>query len=275
VAAAGVLLLLRGLHPADLARFSGALAPVPSLPLLDPQARFLFPPALLAELTTLALVPWGLCLLRRQLQGAVLRLLWALLFVFFLPFWNMAGAGMGFRLALAGAPFALLLLSLAAARAAAARPWWVRAGLVLAAALPLAFSFSAYRPQADPPYARYEKLLATFTLPPGSVLLCHRGLNLFYSYRTGNEGLSYIPDFPVAQEKLWRLAAHVDGDALARAAGRERVLVRPLRWPYLLVREDVWRRWRAGLSAEERAFTENSWNPYLKKPWYLRVQQGR
>jgi hypothetical protein len=137
-------------------------------------------------------------------------------------------------------------------------------------------SFSAYRPQTDPPYAYYERLVRRISLPPGTVLICHRGLNLYYSWASGNDGISFVPETPLPVERLWRVAAHVEWERLqetlpeAVAAGR----VRALGGGYSLVREDEWQRFLETIPAADRALYRNSWNPHERKPWFLRRQQG-
>jgi len=274
----GILLLGKGIHPADLGRFVGTLSPLPVLPLLSAKLRLLFPATLLIELSAAALVPWILIFFRKAIPSPLLRVVWLSLFPLFLPFWKLDGATMGFRLALVGVPLALIVLIAVMHTRQKQRStavWLQRLPLFLIPVLLVILPGTAYRPATDPPYARYSRLLASFSLPKGSVLICHRGLNLFYKYTTGNEGLSYIPDFPVPRERLWRLAAYVDAAAFKRAAQGRRNCVRPALWPYLLVREDVWQRALTTLPPQERELLQNSYNPFKKKPWYLRRQQRR
>ena len=274
----GLLLIIaiRGIHPADPGRFTGQFSIIPELPVFSKISRFLFPPALLVEITLAALIPWAVIFFRKKITNPLIRTLWLTLFLLYLPFWKADGAGMGFRLALVGAPLGLIVLFSVFQKI----KWDKKHSSVLTAILIAAAIFlpqSAYRPETDPPYSRYKKLLPHIRLPKGSVLICHRGLNLYCTYKTPYEGLSYIPDFPVPRKKLWRLAAYVDFTDIKKTTGLKAgsSLIRKLPYPYTLIREDIWRRFRQQLPTDRRKLLQNSYNPWKRKPWFLRRQQGR
>lgn len=285
--ASGLLLFLvrGGLHPADVARLRQALTPVPALPLLSPAYRNFLPLLLVVELSVAMLLTWGLGFFPSVRKGRTLRALWLCLLLLFLPFWNMANLDFGFRLFLVGVPLLLPVLAAILARepslgtaSCLRRPVPIVLAtlgivvLVTSALLPT----RAYRPERDPPYALYQRLLPTIKLPPGSTLICHRGFNLFFSAMTGLRGLSYLPDYPVARETLWRLTYFVSKDLLEHYLAQEMAQgqVRALHFPYHLVREDAWQKLLRLLPPDQSSLLTNAMNPHYKKPRFLREQQG-
>jgi len=101
-------------------------------------------------------------------------------------------------------------------------------------------------------------------------------MNLFYTYKSKNEGLSYIPDFEIDQQKLWRLSYFVSQNRYEKYIPKliKKGLVKEASYPYILIREDAWQTFLKKIPKDMKERLNNSYNPYKKKPWFLRKQQG-
>lgn len=291
-----LLILVRGgLHPADLARFDNVISLRPNTPLFSQTFQMQLPVWLLAEMS-LAQILAPLLLLfsfRHPLPDRRQRRLYRALLVMAIlmsnPFWKLDSLDMGYRMHLAAAPLTLFLATGPLARFIRNAAQKNRGGLYIrhirrsaaivfiAGILLVAYLLPGhlYRPQKDPPYAFYEKLLGQFSLPKDSMLICHQGLNLFYTYTTGKNGLNYIPEYHVAEEKLWRLACHVPFQEFRRIVPEavETARVKRLQYPYHLLREDVWQQYLERIPGKQAASHNNWYNPHQTRPEFLQVHQ--
>lgn len=219
-----------------------------------------------AELGLCALVPPALAGLLPRAAPAW-RALWACAALLFLPVWDLSVLDLGFRLQSNGAVLAALLAAAAAPPPRRAWPWLLAAALaVLPCQRPL------YRLETDPPFRLYQAATRDIELPADSLLICHPGLNNFYTYNHQlKDALAFLPEYPVPADRLWRLS---HGVALAefRAAVPEAVaagLARREAGPYVLVREDAWRDFLARVDPGRRADLENWYNPHSLRPRFL------
>ena len=146
-----------------------------------------------------------------------------------------------------------------------------------------------YFPKEDPPYSYYKKVASKIQLPSDTLLIAQLGLNHVYTYYNGlKDALNWLPDFEIAQEKIWRLAYGVNSSylqtffeehALASESVDERLdeipenyadLIEPIDSKYTLLCEDLWQFY---LSHEEPEIAEtykNWYNPHEVRPSYIR-----
>jgi hypothetical protein len=252
------------------------------------------PLPVLIELSVAWFAPWLWLILRRrqvrQPAGAMCTALGVCLFLLYLPFFNLDSLDMGFRLFITGLPLVWIVLSASffdgrvsgslepspggGVSGGRRRAGLVLAGLVVAGGL--AVSTMAYEPRRDPPYAAYARLFGKFTLPDDSLLVCHQGLSLFYTYTTGREALNWQPEYAVPRRLLWRLSAYVPFALLSRTVPEALAdgSLRELEDPYHLVREDVWQRFMSLLPEEQAAVFRDWHNPYQVRPAFLAVHQA-
>jgi hypothetical protein len=223
-----------------------------------------------------------------------------------LPLWPDSSQGLGSvggRLALMFAFLALPLLFLLTNRLAASEPaggtkpeerntwprWtgtaWAQGSLAAIVAIVLALlplRLQSYRKllQVDD-YDAYEKVVTALHDVQMPMLIAHRGLDFFYSYRLRRDAFHFDPEPNWNQQNVWRLAVRVTPEELAYyspmgcAWGRTAKLVHGTQ--YLLVREDCWQGFRAQLNRFDTPdlYTEvweNMENPAQARPAFLRAR---
>ena len=277
-----LLFFIRGIHPSDIGRFAGVFSAVPSLPFLSKGLTFIWPAGVLWEISICFFIPYILLFLRKKQFGIMETINLVILFAIFHPFWNLKEMDMGARLFLVAAPLSLVLLIsvLSKLRPQTNKSQFNILQKTVITVFSAVFIFWAplhvYNPKIGPPYRFYDRVLKTFNLPVGSKLICHRGMNLFYTYKSKNEGLSYIPDFKINKQKLWRLSYFVSISRYEKYIPtlKKKGLVKTILFPYLLIREDAWQTFLRKIPKNMKERLNNSYNPYKKKPWFLRKQQG-
>ncbi|MBK8574238.1 MAG: hypothetical protein IPN90_00685 [Elusimicrobia bacterium] len=109
-----------------------------------------------------------------------------------------------------------------------------------------------------------------------SLVICHLGLNYYYTWATGKDTLAFLPDdrmYP--PDQTWRISWGVSHDSyeniLGPIASKNLPPVQMLTPDYALLREDVWRLFLA--HQPPRTFLESittSWrNPHERRPSFL------
>lgn len=141
------------------------------------------------------------------------------------------------------------------------------------------FSWKSYDPQKhDPNYAFFQKLTdaAAQRLANRGVelVIAHNALAEFFTFTTGTDAMPWLPEYPIAPEKLWRIAADVrlpELEFYSPVSADSPVLRLPGR--YVLLREDHWQQILAKARADGDAdFVERatSWqNPARMRPAFL------
>jgi hypothetical protein len=269
-----VVIVLRAQGP----RFASAFSPVPLIPIASKVFQSRLPLSVVLELSFYPMALYALAAVYVVKTRSCPTLLWGIPLLYF-PFWNLSVLDMGYRLFLAATPLGILgiftLASLLVPRPNV-RGWlpWV----IATASIPLILATTrVYQPERDPPYDYYRRVIESIDLPDDSLLIAHLGLNHVYTYYKGfRDCLNYEPDFPVAQEKLWRIAYGVPKPTiygLFPDAVRSR-LIQNLPGDYLLVREDVWQSYLKEEDPEIRAVLLNAYNPHTTRPGFIRSNGG-
>ncbi len=198
--------------------------------------------------------------------------------VLFFPFWNLDVLDMGYRLFLSGSSVTPLVLALMIGKN------WNRFSFLLPKILVASLLFAAllfwtkglYDIRKNPPYKYYRSVVSDIELDDDSLLIAHLGLNHVYTYyKNLRWALNYLPDFPVARQKLWRLAYGADEDQVmavfdSKESAYMEGLVRQIDHNYILVREDVWQEY---LLREDEAIAQtylNWFNPHSYRPSFIR-----
>jgi hypothetical protein len=270
-----------GLHLADLGRFENSMAAGFNLPALSGFYRKVLPQSLWLEFSFYFFIPFaGLAFFRTM--GPGLKTLTIILLMLTQPFWNLQELGMGFRAYLLAGTLAPVLI------AGLVGHWLPSADeksgafkihfflfLIFLGAVYYQFwnSPRIYDIKKDPPYAYYRKIIESFSLPKDSLLICHRGFNIFYTVTTLKDGLNYIPEYHVPADKLWRLSYFVDFGKYRQYIPEKIVKgdVKELDFPYHLIREDAWRKFLKKIPDYLVESYKNAYNPYEKRPGFLRA----
>lgn len=144
------------------------------------------------------------------------------------------------------------------------------------------FSWKSYDPRKhDPDYALFQKITAAATARLENrgveLVIAHNALAEFFTFTTGTDAMPWLPEYPIAPEKLWRLwriAADVrlpELEFYSPVSADSPVLKLPGR--YVLLREDHWQQILAKARADGDAdFVERatSWqNPARMRPAFL------
>lgn len=280
---AGLLMVLRGgqLHPRDVERLAGSFRLGAVLPLFSHYMRQALPLQTVLELSAVLVIPWVLIFFHTALRPPLLRTVWICCLLCCHPFWNFSSLDMGYRVLLSVLPLVIVLVVVVAARhiripfRERTRPYLAAGvGALLLVAVWL-LPGQAYRVERDPPYGFYKKLIQKIRLPKQSLLICHGGLNLFYTYSTWKDGLNYLPEYHVPTDKLWRLSHGVPFHEYQRVITEdvEQDRVRRLSYPYHLIREDAWRRYLKRIPRALASTCSNWYNPHRKRPAFLQVHQ--
>jgi len=214
-----------------------------------------------------------------------------------LPFWPdpMAGLmGIGGRVSALFVLLALPLVIVMGDELSASRlflPWldgaWPRRLAALAAAITVAVApvrMQAYDKLllADD-YATYEQVVAELRHDQMPMLIAHRGLDFFYSYRLRRDAFHFDPEPNWDRSQIWRVAVRITPEEVAYYSppvcpwGQTARLIPGT--DYVLVREDCWEQLRARLNRNDNPdlYTEvweNMENPAQTRPAFLRARHG-
>jgi hypothetical protein len=139
---------------------------------------------------------------------------------------------------------------------------------------------STYRPLLSGyDYSSFEKVVADLRPESIPMLIAHRGLDFFYSYRLRRDAFHFDPEPGWKRSDIWRVALRITPEEAAYyspAGCRWGETARTIPGTdYLLVREDCWELMRANVSAEENPdlyveLWQDSENPSQLRPAFLR-----
>ena len=141
------------------------------------------------------------------------------------------------------------------------------------------FSYRSYDPaKHDPPYSLYSIVARgiTSSIPAGSceLIIAHKSLAEYIVYATGIDAMSWIPEYPIEDARLWRVSEGVKDVQLSFYLDPEDLaFVHRLTPSYVLVPEDSWQKLlrRAGAEGDEELLRElTNWrNPDSVRPKYM------
>lgn len=269
-----LLALGKVLLPVDLLRILPALSWPQGWPLALLGKRVFLHPVLHAEmvLSLLALFP-GFWLLKNRPSFRYRTLAWALLIpALFNPFLNNTVLDLGYRLILTVFLPGVVLWSWGIPN----KKKFVLGGLGLSALLGF-FSGKVYEPGFDETNAKtYHRIIDQMPKNEFPLVICHLGLNYYYTWVTGKDTLAFLPDddqYP--PDQTWRISWGVSHDAYENVLGqinrRDLPPVQMLTPDYALIREDVWRLFLEGLPPG--TFLNeivSSWrNPHTPRPSFI------
>jgi hypothetical protein len=213
-----------------------------------------------------------------------------------LPLWPDRSSGLGSVGGRLGLMFVLLALPLLAVGvneltqspgfpAWTSNRWTKRfaalAAVMVTAILPVRLQSSGKLLMIDD-YFAYERVVTALRDVPIPILIAHRGLDFFYSYRLRRDAFHFDPEPDWNRAEIWRAAARVTPEELAFyspqgcAWGRTARTIRGTQ--YLLVREDCWEKFRSRIDRSQNPdlyaeIRENMENPSQARPAFLRARQ--
>lgn len=140
-----------------------------------------------------------------------------------------------------------------------------------------AFSYQSYDPSRhDPPYGLYnmmsKQLIASHE--PCELIIAHKSLAEYVVYATGTDAMSWIPEYNIETEKLWRIATGVkDVQFSFYLSADDLKHIHRLSPSYSFVREDIWKKFIANVKKDgnEELISElTNWrNPDKVRPYFL------
>jgi len=210
-----------------------------------------------------------------------------------LPWWPNDSdglAGLGARLSVLFVLLALPLIATVWSETAGNKPFlsWVSGqsversivlGIVVALFL-VPLRVHSYRQLlAADDYSAYEKVITTLRGRNIPMLIAHRGLDFFYTYRLKRDAFHFDPEPEWDRRQTWRIAAQITPEEMAFYSpvtcpwGETATLLSGT--DYLLVREDCWEKFRSRLNRTDNpdlytVVCENSENPSHPRPSFLR-----
>jgi hypothetical protein len=130
-------------------------------------------------------------------------------------------------------------------------------------------------------YAAYEKVVSALAKSGIPLLIAHRGLDFFYSYRLRRDAFHFDPEPEWKRAEIWRVAMRITPEEVAfysppSCPWGETAKTIP-GTDYLLVREDCWEQLRARIRQSENPdlyveVWENGENPSQPRPAFLRAR---
>jgi hypothetical protein len=143
------------------------------------------------------------------------------------------------------------------------------------------FSFKSYDPaRHDPPYKVYGSISAQLqSTVDAELIIAHKALAEYIVYSTGVDAMSWIPEYKVDPERLWRIAEGVrDIQFDFYLEPDDLKLVHRLTPSYTLLREDCWQKFlqRVKDDGNNELLQElTSWkNPDKVRPYFLLRNKG-
>jgi hypothetical protein len=130
-------------------------------------------------------------------------------------------------------------------------------------------------------YNAYERVVAALREADVPMLIAHRGLDFFYSYRLRRDAFHFDPEPEWNRKKIWRVATRITPEEVAYYSppgchwGETGKMIRGT--DYLLVREDCWEQLRAQVTRDDNPdlyteLWESSENPSQQRPGFLRAR---
>lgn len=130
-------------------------------------------------------------------------------------------------------------------------------------------------------YARYEEVVTVLARDNIPMLIAHRGLDFFYSYKLRRDAFHFDPEPNWNRTEIWRVAQGITPEEIVFYSSPTCVWGQAARTisdtDYLLVREDCWESFRARLNRDDNPdlYTE-VWedveNPSQPRPAFLRAR---
>jgi hypothetical protein len=132
-------------------------------------------------------------------------------------------------------------------------------------------------------FAAYERVVAALRPVQVPMLIAHRGLDFFYSYRLRRDAFHFDPEPNWNRAEIWRVAVRITPEEAAYYSpstcpwGETARLIPGT--DYLLVREDCWEQLRARLKRNDnpdlyKEVWEDMENPAQSRPAFLRGRHG-
>ncbi|MBT1697583.1 hypothetical protein KK083_11895 [Fulvivirgaceae bacterium PWU4] len=140
-----------------------------------------------------------------------------------------------------------------------------------------AFSYRSYDPSRhDPPYGLYSMMCRELVASkePCELIIAHKSLAEYVVYATGTDAMSWIPEYNIEKEKLWRIAAGIkDVQFRFYLSPDDLKHIHRLSPSYTFVREDIWKKFIANVRQDgnEELISElTNWrNPDKGRPYFL------
>jgi hypothetical protein len=162
------------------------------------------------------------------------------------------------------------------------RKWSERFAVIAVAIAATLFTFrmEAYRPLLIvDDYGTYEKVVTALKDAKIPMLIAHRGLDFFYTYRLRQDAFHFDPEPGWNRAEIWRVAARITPEEIAFYSaptcpwGETAKVIRDTE--YILVREDCWEQLRIRLKRDDNPdlYTEvweDMENPSQPRPAFLR-----
>jgi hypothetical protein len=130
-------------------------------------------------------------------------------------------------------------------------------------------------------YPEFEKVVSVLGREDIPMLIAHRGLDFFYSYRLRRDAFHFDPEPNWNRAEIWRVAVRVTPEELVYYSPASCVWGETAKWigdtQYLLVREDCWEQLRVRLNPQDNPdlYTEvweDMENPSQPRPAFLRAR---
>lgn len=128
-------------------------------------------------------------------------------------------------------------------------------------------------------YPSYERVVAALSHDDIPMLIAHRGLDFFYSYRLRRDAFHFDPEPNWKRSEIWRVAMRITPEEVAYYSPTSCLWGEAAKTipetDYLLVREDCWEQLRARLTPADNPdlyveVWEDSENPSQPRPSFLR-----
>lgn len=140
-------------------------------------------------------------------------------------------------------------------------------------------SYKSYRPaKHDPPYGVYNvaarQIASTVDNSTCELIIAHKSLAEYMVYATGIDAMSWIPEYEIETEKLWRIAADVkDIQFSFYLEAKDLDLIYRLTPSYCFIREDVWRKFIGNVEKDHNTTLLEElrgWrNPDKLRPYFM------
>jgi hypothetical protein len=142
------------------------------------------------------------------------------------------------------------------------------------------FSYKSYNPDKhDPPYKLYEiiskRTVANVSKDSIELIIAHKSLAEFLTFTTGLDAMPWIPEYPIDDNKLWRIATGLSELQLKFYLKEEsnKGIYYRLSSNYFLIKEKDWKMLMQRIQEDkdmELLEQLNTWrNPSKVRPYYL------
>jgi hypothetical protein len=222
-----------------------------------------------------AVVYAGVQTVRKKIDHRMTTLL-IILMVLIFPFFEWSLEGPAFRLLFV---FILVCPLLTVFLIKDLRNSYVTGVLCVSFLLAGLLSYKSYRPgKHDPPYGVYnvaaQHITSTVDMSTCELIIAHKSLAEYIVYATGIDAMSWIPEYEIEAEKLWRVAADVkDIQFSFYLEAKDLGLIHRLSPSYCFIREDIWKKFLGNVEKDHNtALLEElrGWrNPDKMRPYFM------